>query len=202
MMRIRSLLLPARRSRRGLTMLEVLLSGSLMLGVVFILAGLARFLSMFWQQGMAVTSTQLTSQMALQQVAPSIRAARRVVAAQSSANRLTLQLPAYDGAGNLILPMVDGDVVSYYLSDRSGSIGIDNGTILWRSVNGVPDREWSLGGGKGRVVVGPQGLTFSYYPSAANAETVTVSVTATSVSGTRKDTLPTSQEVVLRNKDL
>jgi hypothetical protein len=151
---------------------------------------------------MAVTSTQLTSQMALQQVAPSIRAARRVVAAQSSANRLTLQLPAYDGAGNLILPMVDGDVVSYYLSDRSGSIGIDNGTILWRSVNGVPDREWSLGGGKGRVVVGPQGLTFSYYPSAANAETVTVSVTATSVSGTRKDTLPTSQEVVLRNKDL
>lgn len=193
----------ARRStcrRRGLTIIEVLLSGSLMLGVVFILSGISRFVANFWQQGLAATSTQVASQLALQQIAPDIRAARRVVTEKSSSTRLTVQLPAYDSGGNLVIPMVDGKQVTYYLSDKTGG-AVTNGTILWRAVNGTPDAAWSMGGSGGRVTLGTRGLVFSFYPT-VNPESVTVTVIATKVNGTRTDTLPTSQEVVLRNKDL
>jgi hypothetical protein len=131
---------------------------------------------------------------------PNIRAARRVVTEKSSSTKLTIQMPAYDAAGNLIVPMVDGKQVTYYLSGMTGS-AVSNGTILWRAVNGTPDNTWSLGGGKGRVVLGSQGMTFSYYPT-VNPENVTINLVATRVSGTRTDKLPTSQEVVPRNKDL
>lgn len=189
-----------RRKRRGLTIIEVVLSGTLMLAVVFILAGISRFVANFWQQGMSATSTQMSSQMALQRIAPTIRAARRVVVEKSTSTKLTVRLPAYDSSGSLVIPIVDGNEVAYYLSNTTG-YPVTNGTILWRSVNGIPDSSWSMGSATGRVALKTGGLSFSYYPT-ANPESVTVNIVATKVTGTRTDTLPTSQEVVLRNKDL
>jgi hypothetical protein len=109
-------------------------------------------------------------------------------------------MPAYDNSGNLIIPMADGQKITYYLSDLSGG-AVTNGTILWRSVNGTADAAWSRSGSKGRVVLGTGGLAFSFYPT-SDPETVTVTVTASRTSGTRTDKFPTTQEILLRNKGL
>ena len=191
---------PFRRTRRGLTLVEVLISCSLMLGIVYVLTAIGRLQSLFWQQGMAATGSQLSAQLALQRLAPTVRGARRVIVDQSSATKLTVQMPAYDGGGNLVIPMVDGQKITYYLSDLTGGT-VNNGTVLWRSVNGAPDAAWSKSGTKGRVTLGAGGLSFIYYPP-SDPETVIVAVTASKTSGTRTDTFPTTQEILLRNKGL
>jgi Tfp pilus assembly protein PilV len=191
-----------RKHRRGVTLIEVQVAAVTGLLITGGLLSFTRFNSVVWHGAMADTSTLQATQFSLQKIAPDIRAARSVVSGSSSATRLTLQLPAYDSSGNLTIPLTNGNTVSYYLSDTTGSTSVSNGTILWRSVNGTPDSAWSLRSGAGRVVLNTGGLAFSYSPSMSAAETVTVTVTARATSGTSTDQLTTSQEVVLRNKDL
>jgi len=183
-----------RRCRRGLTLTEVLISGFLMLGIVFVLTQFSRLNNIMWQRGVADSSAQKEAQQAVQKIAPFIRKARRVVTSQS--NRVVLQLPTYDVDGNLVIPQTDGDQVSFYLSDASGDPG-QTGKILWRATNGTPDTDWSMSGSKGRVLL--DSLTFTYSP-VADPESVTLNMTASKQVGTSTQQFMTSQEVTLRNK--
>ena len=192
----------AKNDHRGLSLVEVQLAAGAALMLLGILLSFTRFSNLSWHDALAAGDAQQTSQGTILRIAPTIRAARSVVASASGTNRVTLQLPAYDGAGNLVLPMQDGDIISYYLSDSTGAPGAANGNILWRSVNGEPDRFWSMRAGAGRVIVKPAGLWFAYYPNAAAAETVTVTITGAGSSGTRLREITTGQEIVLRNRGL
>lgn len=191
----------APRRRRGMTLIEMMIAALIMLWILATLAAFARLNSTIWQRGMLDNNSQGDAQQAIQSMAPDIRAARSVVGALSDASQVTLQLPLYDANGDLIIPLQDGDVVSYYLSNTTGTPGLTGGTILWKSVNGVPDSAWSLTNGQGRIVVSPAGLTLSYYPT-ADPETVTISITTSSSSGSTVRSFVTSQEVMLRNKGL
>jgi len=180
-----------RNGRRGLTLAEVLISAFLMLGVVFMSTQFARLNNVLWQRGMADSGSQRDAQMAIQKIAPFIRKARRVGTAQST--RIMVQLPQYDTGGNLVVPMVAGDEVTFYLSNSTGSMS-SSGTILWKAVNGVPDAAWSLSNGAGQVNL--SSLAFTYGPS---NESVTITVTASKQIGTSTQQFSTSQEVYLRN---
>jgi hypothetical protein len=188
------------RKRRGTSIVEVLIGTSISMTLIGGLIVFSRFQQMTWLDGLAATSSQSASQLAMQRLAPDIRCARNVVTGQSSSSRLTLRMPLYAANGSLIVPMQDGDLVSYYLSDKTGSTQASGG-ILWRSVNGVPSSAWALQGNTGRITLGTEGLTFSYLP-ALDPTVVTVTVNATSTAGTRTSSLSTSQEVILRNHGL
>lgn len=192
----------SKNSRRGLSLVEVQLAAGGALMLLGILLSFTRFSQLTWHEAIAAGDAQQTSQGTMLRLAPTIRAARSVVGSSSGANRVTLQLPAYDGGGSLVLPMQDGEVVSYYLSDATGSPNAVNGSILWRSINGEPDRFWSMSSNRGRVIVKPSGLLFTYYPSVAATETVTVTITGAGSSGSRKTEITTVQEIVLRNRGL
>lgn len=190
----------APRRRRGMTLIEMLIAALIMLWILATLAAFARLNSTIWQRGMLDSNSQGDAQQAIQSMTPDLRAARRVVGALSDSSQVTLQLPAYDVNGDLIIPLLDGNVVSYYLSNTTGTPG-SGGTILWKSVNGVPDTAWALSNGQGRIIVSAGGLTLSYYPT-ADPETVTVAITTSSSAGSTVRSFVTSQEVLLRNKGL
>jgi len=162
--------------RRGATLIELIVASGVTVIVLFSLAGFSRFQAVAWQNVNGDYATVDTAKLALQKLGPSIRQARRVVMASSTASQITLQMPAYDGSGNLVVPMQDGQLLSYYLSDGSGSPS-QPGSILWKSVNGVADRTWSMRGNTGRYVLSTGGLTFTYAPAAAPTSVI-VSVAA------------------------
>lgn len=191
-----------RGRHRGLSILEVQVAAIAGLMILATLLGFTRFDSLVWHGAMAGSTAQQAAQGTVLRLAPGIRAARNVVSPGSGATQLTLQLPAYDGTGALVVPLQNGQVLSYYLSDSTGAPSVAGGTILWRSVNGEPDRIWSMRGSQGRVVLTSGGLQFSYYPSVSAAETVTVTITGTGTAGTRTSQMTTSQEILLRNRGL
>ena len=186
--------------RRGTTLVEVIIGASITVMITGGLIVFSRFQQLTWLDGIASTSAQSASQLAMQRIAPDLRCARRVLTAQSSSTRLTLQLPLYAANGSLVLPLTDGNTVSYYLSDKTGSTTATGG-ILWRSVNGTPNAQWALQGTAGRITLGTGGLGFEYQP-AADPEIVTVNVNASSTAGTRSSSLAASQQVLLRNHGL
>jgi Tfp pilus assembly protein PilV len=188
------------RSRRGLTLIEVLLSATLMLSLVGVLAGLSSTICYAYQRSIRVASTDLTAQMAMSRIAPTIRGARSVTSV--GAAMVTLQSPAYDASGDLVVPMTNGHVYSFYLSNATGSAAA-NGNILWRSVDGTPDSAWSLANGQGVCTLSALSFAYPY------ADTVTVSLSSTKNSGsalaavgTTTDTFTNSQDVMLRNYGL
>jgi Tfp pilus assembly protein PilV len=194
-----------RTHRRGVTMPEVLIS-ALILGVFGLaLVGFSRVSAMAWTSGLGDQGSQKSAQAAMQEIAKQCRAARQVAMDSSNATRLTLQLPSYDGSGNLVIPQTNGSVISYYVADVNGTYSA-NGTCLWRSVNGEADRNWSMRGSTPRFGLAPGGFSVTYVPS-ADPESVIVTLT-TQVSSTglyaassvRK--FATSQELMLRNKGL
>lgn len=189
------------RKRRGLSIMEVMVSALIMLWIVSILVSFTNMNSRLWQRGVMDAGTQADGQQAIALLARDIRAARSVVVASSTSTLVTLQLPSYDSSGNLIIPMTNGEVVAYYLSDSTGSTSVTDGTILWKSVNGTPDTTWSLGGSGGRTKLAASGLTFTYTPS-SDPEIITVSATARSTSGSTTRDFVSTQQVVLRNHGL
>ncbi len=205
--------------RRGTTLVEVIISASLLVVIIGALTVFSRYQSISWENTRSSASNQAQAQRALQQMAPEIRMARKVVVEQSSSTRLTIRLPLLDSAGSIVTPLQDGQLVSYYLSNATGSVGA-SGNILWRSVNGTPDATWSLRGSTGRITLATGGLTFSYV-SASDPESVQISVstitsnyavtktTHTSAdevteggNSSSSDTLVTTMECMLRNKGL
>lgn len=189
-----------KRRRRGMSLVEVMVAGTIAIWIMTLLISMASFHSRVWQNGVSDGTSQMAGQLAIQRMGPTVRTARKVDMNQSGSTRLTLQLPRYDSSGNLIIPMENGDVVTYYLSDTTGNEDVAGGTILWRSVNGTADPGWSLQDGKGRIVVAAeQGLTFTYYPS-NDPESVTLTLNTTNTTGTDTSYFSTSQEFMLRNR--
>lgn len=189
-----------RRTRRGFTLIEVVIASGVTMMVLSSIVFFSTFQARSWQEATAVYGSQRPGQTAVELLAPSVRAARSVVVGSSSATRLTLQMPKYDSSGNLVIPLADGDILSFYLSDATGDPARP-GSILWRSKNDTPDGTWSIPGGKGRVLLSSGALGFSYFP-AASPETVTVTINTSKTIGSKTVTYPTSTEVLLRNKGL
>jgi hypothetical protein len=140
--------------------------------------------------GVAETSVQTATQMALQAIARDARTARSIRMDLSTPERLVLQMPLYqyDPSGTtqtLVLPLRDGPVVSYFLRGDGG---------LVRSEAGVDAAT--------RITL--QELRFAY--PAAGPSYVQVTVRATSrpqggSSAPAKD-LPATQTVFLQNYGL
>lgn len=189
-----------RRARRGISLFEVVLASTIGSFVVAILATFSILEGRSWHKTNAVSLTQQNTQLALQLMSPTIRAARSVVTSQTTGSTLVLRMPAYDASGNLIVPIQDGNTAAFYLSDTTGST-CQSGSILWRAVNGVPDTAWSLKSGSGRVTLSRGGLSFSLIPS-TDPDSIVVTLTASATSGTQSSTLSTSKQIVMRNKGL
>ena len=187
------------RHRRGLTMFEVLLAGTLMLACVSIMAAISSHLTTAWQKGMSITTSQRDGESAIQRMLPSIRAARSYTL--NSSGRVTLQMPSYDSSGNLVVPMTNGHTISFYLSNSTGSTTA-SGNILWRAVDGTPDTSWSLSGTRGQVTLDTGGLLFTAIDTDTLNVKVTVSNTVGITLGQQTNTFMNQQDVFLRNAGL
>ena len=190
---------PARRTRRGVSLVEVMIAATISLWMFSLLMSVTRFQAIVFQNGMTDSTSQVNGQLALNRIASTLRTARSVLPTSTS-TRIDLQLPAYDGSGNLLVPVTDGQRISFYLSNSTGRTD-QTGSILWRSVDGTADAGWSLQGQKGRVVLSSGGLQFTYIPS-VDPETVIVSIVATNTYGTDTGSFASSQEFMLRNHGL
>ena len=185
------------RCRRGISLIESIIAAAMF---VLVAVGLANLCSIgtntFARADAGMSARQVLGE-AISRMAPTLRKALRVDLTQADADFLAVVVPKRDSSGNLILPLIDGDVIAFYLSDTSGSTN-KKGTILWRSVNGVADTAWSLRNGIGQTDLGTQHLSFTYTP-ADEPESVLISLTTTQKSGTRTVTLSASTETFLRN---
>jgi hypothetical protein len=179
-----------------MTALELLASMGVMLLVLGSLAGLARLSRMIWAGTFGRYGTQSSAQIALGRIEPLLREARYVVMGTSTSSRLTIQMPKYQN-NSLMLPLQNGNVYSFYLSDTSGRTD-RTGTILWRMVDGAPDRSWSMIGTRPRVETSAGGLKFTYLPNNSDPAAVTVEITTASGPGR----FTTSETYLLRNKGL
>jgi len=132
----------------------------------------------------------------VQRISPDLRNAFRVDES-STDKRLTVILPKEDGAGGYLVPLADGDRISYYLSDASGDPAMTGG-ILWRALNGQPDRTWSLRKGKGKLDLGNQLLTFDFDPN-SKVQSVQLVLGSTQWDGKQRATRSVTTAVFLRN---
>ena len=188
------------RRKRGITVIELLLTAAIMLLVAGTLAGLSRLTNVIWFASFGRYGTQNAAALAVGRMGPSVRAARSVINGSSSATRLTVRLPSYSGE-SLLTPLADGDVISFYLSDSTGRTD-RSGRVLWRSVNGVADRPWSYAGGRPRVETVPGGLRFTYIPDASDPTGVTAEITTSASLGGQQRQFTTSESFMLHNKGL
>lgn len=187
------------RTRRGVSIVEMVTASGMSLLLMLMVCPLVRFSDRTWAQSGAEGSAKEVLHRAVQRMSPSIRSARRVAAAASGANVLTLVMPRVDAvAGEYVLPLEDGDTVCFYLSDSSGSRSAA-GTVLWRSVNGVPDAAWSMRGSHAAMDLGGSGLLFTYFPSASNPSGVGISLTTTQWMGDTTISRTEPTQVFLRN---
>lgn len=182
--------------RRGITLVEGLAAVGVMLLVISSLAGLSRLSRLIWGNTFGRYGTQNGSQFALGRMEPLVREARYVVTGSSTGSRLTIQMPKYQN-GSLVLPLEDGDLYSFYLSDSTGRTD-RTGAILWRMVNGTADQSWSMIGSHPRVEAAANGMKFTYLPN--NSDPAAVTVEITTASGGK--TFTTSETFLLRNKGL
>jgi hypothetical protein len=189
------------RTRRGTGLLEVMIAGTIMLGIMASLMAFTRFSQRSWQNGMAGHTAYNASQLAAWRLASAIRSAMTVDAGSTS-TRLVVTHPALASDGSLIVPLQRDVQYTYYVSDASGVEG-SSGNILWRKVNGVPDTQWALKGGQGRVVLAnTNALSFQYIPNATDPEVVQINLVATNQTGTATRSAQVTENVILRNHKL
>lgn len=188
-----------RNSSRGLTTAETLVVSGLLGLFLFTVTSVVRFGTMLWHRTEARSDCKESLSRALSRMAPTFRSALRVDMTQSSAARVTVVLPRIDPAtGRFAVPMEEGERVCFYLGDLEGT-PLGTGTILWRSVDAVPDRPWALRGTRGAVSLDPGSLSFSY-PSSTDPGSVTVQFRVSRTGGFSTSTLETSGEFFLRNR--
>jgi hypothetical protein len=183
-------------SRRGVTLVEGLAAVGVMVLVLGSLTGLSRLSRLIWGNTFGRYGTQTSAQVALGRIEPLVREARYVVVGSSTASRLTIQMPKYQN-NSLVLPLENGVEYSFYLSDSTGRTD-RTGNVLWRTVNGATDQNWSMIGSNPRVEVSPNALKFIYLPNSSDPAAVTVEITT--ASGGK--TFTTSETFLLRNKGL
>jgi len=183
--------------RHGSTLVEVLVAFNLLLLVLFGAASLCRVGNLLYHRINAESGCTETTSRALIRLGAVLYTALRVEMSQSTSSRLVVVLPRTDSTGSYIVPLEDGPVVTIYLGDDSGTPS-DTGTILWRAVGGVPDRDWSLRGSRPVVALSPGGLCFRY-PAVTTPTGVQVSVTATRWNGSQTCFATSTSEFFFRN---
>lgn len=186
------------RARRGVTLVETLTAAGLLVLSVLGLGALTSAGGRLWARADAGASAKQVLALAMGRMEPTLRSALRVDTSQTTGSRLTVVLPRIDSTTNkYVVPLEAGAVVSFYLSDATGSTSA-TGTILWRSVNGTPDRSWSLRGARPVVDLGAAGLTFQH-DAAATPQLVQLTATTHRWAGARTLVKSASTGVWLRN---
>lgn len=147
--------------RRGTTLVELLMTASIMTFVAYTGVALLRNTFQSWTKTTTENQAKEAISRTIRKIEPSMRAALHVD--ESSTDRvLTLVMPKTSN-GEIVVPLEGGDSVSFYLSDMDGTEA-GRGSILWRAVNGRPDKKWSLRNGHAVLDLGSgaTGMTFEY----------------------------------------
>ena len=151
------------RSQRAFTLVEIQVATVVGLMVLGLVAGSLSLVNSIWDRTIAQNDAKEILYRVESRIAPTFREALRVEPSQSNSSMAMVVLPKLDSKGNHVLPLEDGDFYHFYFSDESGSWQTE-GRILWRAVNGHPDREWSMRGEEGDVNLGEFEAVFEYLP--------------------------------------
>jgi type II secretory pathway pseudopilin PulG len=184
--------------RKAFTLIELLAAMFTMALSFSILVPMVSSTNRVWTKGSAEAATKdLLSQAALK-LSPTLRNALRVDVASSTPSKLVVVLPKIDPTtGTYAMPLQDGDVIAYYLSDKSGSPSM-KGTILWKATNGVPDPSWSLRSGRGAIDFGTNAFFFNF-DSPTDPGLITLTACSTAWGGSKAVTGTVSTTICLRN---
>jgi hypothetical protein len=174
--------------------MEVLVTATVFVALALLVGGLTESSGKMWARAQAQNAAQEVIATAVGRLEPTVLEGRRIDTALSDDTSLTVVLTRVDGAGKVVLPPEDGDRVTFYLSNKGGGRE-DHGTVLWRSINGRPDRRWAMRRGTPVTDFGTRGLRFSY-PS---PHTVTLTVTTEQWAGPRTLERDASSTLFLRN---
>lgn len=182
----------------GISLIEGLVSLLVMLMALSVVVPMMRTTGRIFTKGPAELTTKDLLAKAVLKMSPILRNTYYVDVPNTTTKKLTVILPKVDATtGSYYFPLQPGDSVCFYLSDKTGKTNWP-GTILWKSVNGVPDASWSLISGKGAVDLGTSNLTFSY-DSVTNPSVVTINVGTSQYGGKNAVTGTMSTSVLLRN---
>jgi type II secretory pathway component PulJ len=185
----------------GFTLIEAAVAMLIMLLCLSLLSPMIRGTGQLWAKSTADKANKELMSQAMLKMSPYLRNALRVDVPNSGAHNLVVVIPQVDDlAGGYTFPLVAGDSVAFYLSNITGSPD-KSGTILWQSVNGVPNSKWSLRSGKGAIDFGNSNLSFSFdNPSDPNL--VTITAYSTQWAGAKPESASDSTTVLLRNHQL
>lgn len=147
--------------KRAITLTELLIAMSIMGFLGTSAVGLLRLTFNSWNKTTAENQAKEEVSKAVRKMEPTIRAAMHIHES-STPSMLVLAMPKKD-SNEVVLPLEEGDLISFYLSDKTGKVGTP-GTVLWRAKNGVPDKTWSLRNGRPAIDFGsgPNSLKFEY----------------------------------------
>jgi hypothetical protein len=183
-----------KRRSRGVTLIEMLVCGSVFLALALLVGGLSDSSVKMWARGQAGSEAQQVMAVAVGRIEPTIMGARRIDTDASGERSLTVVLPRVGAGGQVVLPPEDGDRVTFYLANKGGHREED-GTILWRSINGAPDRRWAMRHGQPVTNLGTTGLRFTY-PA---PHTVAVTIATEQWAGSKSVGRDVSSTLFLRN---
>ena len=161
-------------------------------------AQLGRSAIRLWHNSQARVQGRDYLELATERMAVDIREGLSVDVAQSGLDYFTVVMPLVEVADIYLVPLVDGDRITYYLSDESGAFAA-TGNILWRQVNGTPDAAWAVRGDRPIVALGDDGLQFTY-GSDSPPRDVTISLTARTESGLMVIDQSLTTTIALRNR--
>jgi len=183
---------------KGFTTLELMVSTGLAILVIGGAAGMLRMGDTIGSKTFTDNQAKEMLSRAINRMAPSIRQAKGVDGDESDDTTLDVVLPDKDSSGDLIRPLTDGDDIMFYLSDPSGDPNVE-GTILWRAVNGEPDKQWAMRKDKGAIDLHMDGLHFDYLPDADDPDTVQISLSALVNGRTVTVTRNLTTKIAMRN---
>lgn len=198
-----------RRSRPGLSLVDVLLAASVMAVLLAAILGIYCHITSRWSLQAARAKSIQSASLAIDLMAKEIGSGIRFTDSLSGRNSV-LTLPAdTDAQGNYTLNAstgryASGTLVHYYLSDASGNPAA-SGAILWREYNNgggwIKDTAWSLLPGsttRGRVGT-VSALTFTTSGLTANLVRITLTLAVTEGVETANNTL--QRDIYLSNNN-
>ncbi len=201
-----------KRSARGVTLIELMVSIGLTGLVLIAVSGILMGIQRQWVFSSTRAKAVETGEIALDQMASDVRNGITFLAVDGAKTN-TFSLPnTVDSSGNYIparvgtlLQYVAGSRIRYYLSDSTGTAG--TGTMLWRQTNSAPtgdagwtaDSAWSLAAGSGSKTKYNNISALTFTTSGMPANVVLISVTVQVTEGTQVYTLSLQRSVYLSN---
>jgi len=186
-------------ARRGVSVIEAVIALALgafvFLGATMLACAGARQ----WHNTQARAEGRNNLEVAAARIAAEAREALRIDADRSGLDYLTVVMPRAGADGEYLLPLADGIVITYYLSNESGAFTA-RGDVLWRMVDGRPDADWALRGEAPVVRLSDGGLQI--VTSAENPHEVRLILHAASASGQFAAQQELQTAITLRNAAL